>query len=476
MAEPQKTPRTILIVEDEVAVGNVVRKQLTRKGFEVFEVVSTGEAAIEAVRLQVPDVVLMDIHLEGEMDGIAAAKKIQGEFDVPVIYLTGDAMDETVEEAREAQAYGYLLKPINDRELVTTIEVALYKHDMERKLKESEIRYRTLTQAMPQKVWTSDNDGKATFFNSQWEIFTGMVSAQCVGDLWWEAINPVDLLKFKTAWQRSVETGETFQLECRLQGNDGKPRWHLARAVPLDVGDGSRQWFGTFTDIQAEKDREQALKDSEAQKRAVFEGALDAVILMDHEGRIMEFNPAAEKMFGKPRYEMIGELLAESILVESSRENYYQKLHHYLATNTGDFLNERQEVSALRADGSEFSLEIAFCRVPVSGQPVFTVYARDLTERTSSAESDPPVDREKLDLRTRVRTLQAMIPSCSRCSHALIPGTGWVDLEEHLVLQSDTPSIEAVCPTCEKNLDPEEQEEDGTRIWSKELRRLYDGN
>ncbi|MGB0579940.1 MAG: hypothetical protein ACPGVU_09590 [Limisphaerales bacterium] len=114
--------------------------------------------------------------------------------------------------------------------------------------------------------------------------------------------------------------------------------------------------------------------------------------------------------------------------------------------------------------------------MPVSGQPVFTVYARDLTERSSSTESALPVDREKLDLRTRVRTLQAMIPSCTRCSNTLVPGSGWVDLEEHLVLQSDTPSIKAVCPDCEKNLDPQEEDEDGTRIWSKELRRLYDGS
>ncbi len=474
MAETDKAPRKVLIVEDEVAVGNVVRKQLNRKGFDVLEVVSTGEAAIQAVRDERPDVVLMDIHLAGDLDGIDAAKKVQGEFDVPVIYLTGDAMDDTVEEAREAQAYGYLLKPINDRELVTTIEIALYKHDMERKLKESEIRYRTLTQAMPQKVWTADENGKATFFNSQWEIFTGMLSDQCLGDMWWEAINPVDLLKFKTAWQRSIETGDTFQLECRLQGNDEKPRWHLARAVPLELNAGERQWFGTFTDIQSEKDREQALKDSEAQKRAVFEGALDAVIVMDREGRIMEFNPAAEKMFGKPRYEMIGELLAESVLAENSREAYYQKLHHYLATNAGDFLNERQEVSGLREGGDGFPLEIAFCRVPVSGQPVFTVYARDLSERPGRPPAaEERVDREKLDLQTRVKTLAAMIPTCAKCGNCHLPGSGWVDLEEHLILQSDTPAIDAVCQDCEKTNPPGEVGGQSLRLWSKEFRGFY---
>ncbi|MFT4690125.1 MAG: PAS domain S-box-containing protein [Limisphaerales bacterium] len=463
-----------MIVEDETAVGNVVRKQLERKGFEVLEVVSNGETAIRTAVTEKPDLVLMDIHLEGAMDGIEAAKAIQKEAGIPVIYLTGDAMDDTVEEAREAQPYGYLLKPINDRELVTTIEVALYKHDMERKLKDSETRYRTLTQAMPQKVWTADTLGKATFFNSQWEFFTGMISGQCQGDLWWEAINPVDLLKFKTAWQRSIDTGETFQLECRLQGNDQKPRWHLARAVPLDAPDGSRQWFGTFTDIQDEKDREQALKDSETQKRAVFEGALDAVISMDNEGRVLEFNPAAEKIFGKPRYEVIGELLAESLLAAPSRKSHYQKLHQYLVTNTGDFLDERQEVIAMRSDNSEFPLEVAYCRVPVSGQPIFTVYGRDLTNlKPATTGEDAAFDREKLELKTRAKTLSAMVPTCCNCHQVHVPGGGWVNLEEHIVLQSDTPAIEAVCPSCESTVHPDEIEEKSLRVWAREFRRIY---
>lgn len=462
-----------MIVEDELTVGNVVRKQLARKGYDVLEVIDSGEQAISAVSELRPDVVLMDIHLSGDMDGITAAKAIQEQQDVPVIYLTGDALDETVDEAREAQAYGYLLKPINDRELVSTIEIALYKHGMERRLKESEARYRSLTQAMPQKVWTADHVGQATFFNSQWEIFTGMVSEQCLGEMWWEAINPVDLLRFKTAWQRAVETGELFQMECRLQGNDGRPRWHLARAMPIQAdGDEKREWFGTFTDIQAEKDREQALQESEAQKRAVFEGALDAVIMMDHEGRITEFNPAAEKIFGKPRYEVIGEPLAETVLCRESREFFYRQFQNHVATNSGNFLNERYALKGQRADGAEFPLEVACCRVPAAGQPVFTVYARELTE-TVARSAPPAFDREKLDLQTRVKTLEAMLPKCAKCGLVHVAGAGWVDLEQHLVLQSDTPLVTAVCEECEPNLRQEELEDRGTRLWSKEFKRLY---
>lgn len=473
MSVPEKSSRTVLIVEDELKVGNVVRKQLARKGFDVLAVIDSGEASIDAVREQRPDVVLMDIHLSGSMDGITAAKQIQGEFDVPVIYLTGDALDETVEEAREAQAYGYLLKPINDRELVTTIEIALYKHEMERRLKESEARYRTLTQAMPQKVWTADQNGQATFFNSQWEIFTGMVSEKCLGEMWWEAINPVDLLRFKTAWHRALETGEVFQVECRLQGNDGHPRWHLARAVPTEDSTGARQWFGTFTDIQVEKDREQALKESEAQKRAVFEGALDAVIMMDHEGRVTEFNPSAEKTFGKPRYEVIGERLAEAVLSAESREFFTREFTKELTTNNGDFLNSRHSLQGLRPDGHEFALELACCRVPASGQPMFTVYARELTTPAPEKEAPTSFDREKLDLQTRVKTLEAMLPKCAKCGLVHVPGTGWVDLEEHLILQSDTPLMEAVCGTCEKSLRPDELDDRQIRLWSHEFKKLY---
>ena len=230
----------------------------------------------------------------------------------------------------------------------------------------------------------------------------------------------------------------------------------------------------TFTDIQYEKDREQALKDSETQKRAVFEGALDAVISMDNEGRVLEFNPAAEKKFGKPRYEVIGELLAESLLAAPSRKSYYQKLHQYLVTNTGDFLDERQEVIAMRSDNSEFPLEVAYCRVPVSGQPIFTVYGRDLTNlKPSTTGENTAFDREKLDLKTRAKTLSAMVPTCCNCHQVHVPGGGWVNLEEHIILQSDTPAIEAVCPSCESTVHPDEIEEKSLRVWAREFRRIY---
>jgi len=166
-----------------------------------------------------------------------------------------------------------------------------------------------------------------------------------------------------------------------------------------------------------EKDREQALKGSEAQKRAVFEGALDAVISMDHEGRVLEFNPAAEKMFGKPRYEVIGQLLAKSILAVSAREARYQKLHQYLATNSGEILDERQEIAGLRSDESEFPLEVAYCRVPVSGQPIFTVYGRDRRKEPSSL-----VEGAEARLR-RLRATSPVADSASddRCQTTVLP-------------------------------------------------------
>jgi PAS domain S-box-containing protein len=125
----------------------------------------------------------------------------------------------------------------------------------------------------------------------------------------------------------------------------------------------------------------QALRESEARKSAILEAALDAIITIDHEGKILEFNPAAETMFGYARSEAIGREMAELILPPSMRDRHRQGLARYLATGNGAVLGKRIEMPALRADGTEFSVELAISRIPTEGAPMFTGYLRDITER-----------------------------------------------------------------------------------------------
>jgi PAS domain S-box-containing protein len=136
---------------------------------------------------------------------------------------------------------------------------------------------------------------------------------------------------------------------------------------------------------------------AEAQARAVLDVALDAVIAIDHRGRILEFNPAAEEMFGRMREDVLGESMAELLIPPSLVEAHQKGFERYLASGEGKILGRRLELSAMRADGSEFPMELAISRVSVDGAPVFTGYVRDLTERKDSE--------------TRLRSLAAIVDS-----------------------------------------------------------------
>jgi PAS domain S-box-containing protein len=126
---------------------------------------------------------------------------------------------------------------------------------------------------------------------------------------------------------------------------------------------------------------ERELKRSEARNAAILESALDCIVTIDHEGCITEFNPAAERTFGHRRDEVVGKQLADVIIPPSLREKHRQGFTRYLATGEARVLGKRIEMTAVRADGSEFPVELAVTRIPLEGPPSFTGYLRDITER-----------------------------------------------------------------------------------------------
>jgi PAS domain S-box-containing protein len=142
------TSPEILIVEDEALIAAQLQHTLTGAGYRVLPPVSTGEEALVVVEKNQPDLILMDIQLAGDMDGIRTAEKISRISDIPVIYITAYSDEELLTQAQLTEPYGYLVKPVETRELIASIRMVLYKHNISRKLRESEERYRTVfTQA-----------------------------------------------------------------------------------------------------------------------------------------------------------------------------------------------------------------------------------------------------------------------------------------------------------------------------------------
>lgn len=149
----------ILIVEDEIIVAQDIQKHLENLGFEVCGIASSGNQAIKKAKKTRPDLVLMDIVLKGDIDGIEAAEQIRSEDDIPVIYLTAYSDERTLQRAITTFPYGYLLKPLQERELRITLDMALYRHEMEKKVREAEARYKALFDRSLFAVYVHDMEG-----------------------------------------------------------------------------------------------------------------------------------------------------------------------------------------------------------------------------------------------------------------------------------------------------------------------------
>lgn len=165
--------KRILVVEDEIITADDIRESLQDMGYTVLAVVSSGEEAIIKVEEDAPDLILMDIMLSGEMDGIETAKQILLRFNIPVVYLTAYSDKTILERAKITEPFGYILKPFNERELQINIEIAFYKHKMERELRESGKWLAAILENLGEAVIATNKKGIIKFMNPFAEAITG---------------------------------------------------------------------------------------------------------------------------------------------------------------------------------------------------------------------------------------------------------------------------------------------------------------
>ena len=171
----------ILIVEDQNIIAMDLKDRLTHLGYSVAATLAYGEEAIEKVEELAPQLVLMDIVLKGEMDGVQAAELIRQRFDLPIIYLTAHSDEQTLQRAKLTEPYAYILKPFEDRELLMAIEIALYKHRVEAKLKENERWLAATLTSIGDAVIATDSSGRIRLMNPIAEALTGWAQAEAAG-------------------------------------------------------------------------------------------------------------------------------------------------------------------------------------------------------------------------------------------------------------------------------------------------------
>lgn len=164
---------SILVVEDERIVAKDIKLSLQSLGYNVPAIAASGKEAIKKAVEFYPDIVLMDIQLEGEMDGVQAAEQIYNSLNIPVIYLTAHSDHNTLNRAKAIGPFGYILKPFEEQDLLVTIETALHRYQLEKKLKESERWWSTTLKSVGNAVIATDANGGIKFINPMAEALTG---------------------------------------------------------------------------------------------------------------------------------------------------------------------------------------------------------------------------------------------------------------------------------------------------------------
>jgi PAS domain S-box-containing protein len=188
----------ILIVEDENIVAKDIKGSLKGFGYEVVDIIGSGEEALRRSEELRPDLVLMDIMLKGKMNGIEVAQHIRDHIHIPVVFLTAYADEDTLHSAKLSEPFGYIIKPFEDAELHSTIQMAVYRFDMERKLKEREQWLTTILRSISDAVIVTDEQGNVTFMNPVAEALTAYDQAEAIGKNVFEIYRIIDDKNFGT--------------------------------------------------------------------------------------------------------------------------------------------------------------------------------------------------------------------------------------------------------------------------------------
>lgn len=259
----------ILVVEDEAIIARDITSTLTDLGYGVAPAVDSAESAFASISEARPDLVLMDIRLRGELDGIEAAQRIRNVFAVPVVFLTSHADELTIQRAKATGAYGYVLKPFSDRDLRTAIEVALEKHAIERQMSERERWFATTLRSIGDAVIATDRDQRISFMNAVAERITGWTSTDAHGKPLGEVLRLVHAktgVALPSPLTRAFEQGFAVDLprEAALRARAGELRDVDDSAAPI-IDDQGKLVGGVviFRDVTERRELDERLAHNE---------------------------------------------------------------------------------------------------------------------------------------------------------------------------------------------------------------------
>lgn len=341
----------ILVVEDERIVAKDIQNTLRNLGYEVPAIASTGEEAIKKSGEIKPDIVIMDIVLKGKVDGIEAASAIRSHYKIPIIYLTAYEDEETLDRAKITEPLGYILKPYEERDLHTALEMAVYKNSMEAKLTESEERYRLLVEHSPDGIAIEVNN-KITFINpAALKILRVTKNIKHEGRSIFDFLPSENLDKFKKKLAKANENHSSIPfIEEQFIRTDGS-KFNAEIAMIPFAKNGKIALQIIFRDITERKKADQELRKAYAEIKRTQQALINSEKLsalgrfsagIAHEIRNPLANISASAQFCTSKFEMENNMRKHFDVIQRNTESANRIIKELL-----DFTSPRETVLEL---------------------------------------------------------------------------------------------------------------------------------
>ena len=444
----------ILLVEDSSTAALFARKLLNDLGYDVPAIVPSGEEAVRKAEEIRPDLILMDIELAGKMDGVEAAGQIYSHFDIPIVFLTSKSDEKTLFRAKNTEAYGYIHKPVELKELRAAIEVALFKAGMERKLKENQQWLATTLASIGDAVIATDENGNIKFMNPIAEALTAWRRKEALGKTFKEIMNIVDedslCHTISSKMLKELYKGNVFDINNHtlLVARDGNQVPIEGSAAPIRDDKGSiTGGVIVFRDITARRQAEEKLKSSEERLKILFEFAPDAYYLHDLQGKYIGVNRAVEELIGYKREFLIGKNFLKLNLLHP---DYIRKATINLAKNVLGNPTGPDEFVFKRNDGNEIIVETRTFPVKIEGKALVLGLARDITQRKQAEDA---LKQSEERLKSILDHLQTGIVIVDAITHKII------DVNPMAITMIGAARKEIVGRECHKYICPAERGE-----------------
>jgi len=382
----------VLILEDRPDDAVLINRELRRGGLPYSaKQVETKEDFLYELEHQHPDLILSD-HALPSFSGDAALALAQERCpNVPFVFVTGSLGEERAVDVLKKGAWDYVLKDHLGTHLVPAVRRALRiaeerqdRQKAQRELRESEDRFRTLQDGVKDyAIFMLDERGRVASWSHSAEQIIGYPSEEILGKDFACFYGAAEIESGEPAAHLRVASEEgRFEQEGQRLRKGGQAFWASVIITALrDEGGGLRGFTHVTRDITEKRRAEDAVRQSNNRKQAILETALDAILGLDEQGVVQEWNRAAEHLFGYPACEAIGRRMDELIVPAGLRERYGGRLAEYLLTGAGSLLGRPIEMMVQRADGTQFPVEMALTRIPNESPPVYTAFVHDLTAR-----------------------------------------------------------------------------------------------